>query len=234
MSVKEWNMPALARQNQEFIDFHYNKGRGYLEKNQFNEALFEFNTALERDPENQVLLDARNSAQRRLNEEITQLIEDGRRQFRLGNYSEALKLLSHARVLVADDEAILGEIELMSRRIQVQGDLNKGLQALDAGDYELAAEIFKQALATDPTNVDIQKYLRRADSKANARKIVLDPADEKEYLNGVDEFLNGNYQDALNRWDVLLEKYPYSKKLIDAVETAEQRLKRTESSVLER
>lgn len=224
---------AVARQDQEYIDHHYNRGREFLKKNQFTESLFEFNAALERDPGNKIILDARDSAQRRLDEEVNRLVTEGRRQYRLGNYPEALRNLSEARVLVSEDNSLLQEIEQMSRSIQSQGDLNKGLQALEAGDFKLAAEIFKQALETDPSNKGVEKYLKRAEGKANARKVVLLPSDEKEYLKGVDHFLSGSYKEALSIWEKLLDKYPYSKKLIDAVETAEQRLKRTQSTVLE-
>jgi tetratricopeptide (TPR) repeat protein len=57
---------AIAKQDREYIDYHYNKGREYLKKNQFTEALLEFNAALERDPKNKTLLEARDTAQRRL------------------------------------------------------------------------------------------------------------------------------------------------------------------------
>jgi tetratricopeptide (TPR) repeat protein len=221
---------AVARRDQEYIDYRFARGREFLENNQYLEALFEFNAALERDPANEVIIDARRVAQMRLDDEVDRLIVAGRREFRLGNYSEALRLLSEARVLLSEDSRLLGEIDQLQRRIQVQGDLNKGLQALEAGDYALAAEIFRRARETDPGNVDIQRYLKRADSKANARKVVLDPEDEKEYLRGVDEFLKGNIEEAIGVWEKLLEKYPYSKRLIEAVETAEQRRKRAQAS----
>jgi tetratricopeptide (TPR) repeat protein len=224
---------AEAKQVQEFIDQHYEKGQEYLKRQQYIEALLEFNSALERDPENRIILEARNSAQRLLDDAVNKLISDGRLQFRLGNYSEALRLLSEAKVLLSEDNALNLEIDQLSRRIQVQGDLNKGLKALEQDDYKLAAEIFKQALQTDPTNAEIQTLLKRAEGRANARKIILAPADERQYQIGVDAFLEGKYEKSLEIWSQLLDKYPYSKKLLDAVETAEQRIKRLESQVLE-
>lgn len=225
---------AVALRDQEYIDGHYNKGREYLQKNQFIEALLEFNSALERDPENKVLLEARSTAQRRLDEAINQLISKGRAQYRQGNYSEALRLLSEAKVMLSEDNSLNAEIDQLSRRIQVQGDLTKGLEAMQAGEYKKAAEIFQLALKTDPTNEEIRKHLKRAEGKANARKVVLDPSDEKSYQLGVDRFLSGHYQEALDRWEKLLDKYPYSLKLINAVETAEERLRRTKSELLDK
>ena len=55
----------------------------------------------------------------------------------------------------------------------------------------------------------------------------MEPEAEKRYIEGVDLFLSGKYQQALDIWKELEKQYPYNKKLQDAIKSAEDRLKRT-------
>ena len=57
----------------------------------------------------------------------------------------------------------------------------------------------------------------------------MDPETERRYLQGVEMFLLGKYRDAITIWEEILKDHPYNKKVLEAINGAQERIKRTES-----
>ena len=57
----------------------------------------------------------------------------------------------------------------------------------------------------------------------------MSPAVKRQYLEGVDKFLLGKYQEAITIWEEILQTDPYNKKVLEALNGARERLKRTQS-----
>ncbi len=217
----------LARENKKFVDFHMEKGRLFLEKNQFTDALMEFNLALERAPDDPTIQDAIATTKRRLEEQVRKLVKSGREEFQKGNYSNALRILSEALVLAPDNPQLKEEINTLANRIKLQQYVQKGLQLYDLGEYEQALSLFEEALRMDPTNQQLKQYIERTKRGLGTVEVEMDQEAERQYYKGVDLFLAGRYQEALEIWKELQKKYPYSKKLQDNIRSAEERLRRT-------
>jgi len=220
---------ATAESNQSFIYERIEKGRLYLDKKQFTEALIEFNMALERDPENQSVTDAIQTTRRRLTEELGSLIRRGRQELQNENYSEALRLFSEARLLSPDDPNVLKEIETLVERTKIQENIQQGLMLYDIGEYNEALDIFGNILETDPTNEFIKQYYDRTKIETADGAEEMDAATKRKYLEGVDKFLLGKYQEAINIWEGILETDPYNKKVLEALNGARERLKRIQT-----
>jgi tetratricopeptide (TPR) repeat protein len=219
-----------AEANRAFIDEHYTKGLLFLDKKQYTEALIEFNLALERDPENNTVKNGIQTTRRRLQEEINALVRQGRREFENQNYSEALRLLSEARLLGGDNLTVKKEVDTLVERVKLQENITQGLKLYDIGQYEEALSIFEQALEQDPENTFIQDYLERSKIEAYSDTEPMDPDTERRYLEGVDKFLLGKYKEAIEIWNGILEEHPYNKKVLEAVRGAEERLQRNGSN----
>ena len=117
---------GLAEENRKFVQLHFEKGQVFLQKNQFTDALIEFNTALELSANDPIIQQAIQTTQRRLNEQVKKLVAQGRTEFRQGNYSDALRILSEALVLSPDDPGLQGEINTLANRIKVQQYVQQG------------------------------------------------------------------------------------------------------------
>jgi len=217
---------ALAEENQAFIKTHYDKGRLLLDKKRYTEALMEFNLALSRDPDNQLVRNAIRTANTRLDREIRNLMNSGREAFSAGNYAEALQILNEASILAPDDPELKREIENLSNRIKIQQQVQEGLIYLDLGQYDEALEAFKGALELDPANRVVQEYLGKTETNVKTEVQKMDPESERLYLEGVELYLVGKYPEALDIWLALKEKFPYNKKVLDAIERAEDLIKR--------
>lgn len=218
-----------AEENQKFIDERFEKGRLYLEQKQFTKALIEFNLALERDPQNETILGAIQTTRRRQNEELGSLVRKGRLELQNENYSEALRLFSEAQLLNPDDPNVLKEIGTLVERTKIQENIQKGLMLYDIGEFNDALQVFGQILEADPNNEFIKQYYDRSKIETLDSSGEMAPAVKRKYLEGVDKFLLGKYQEAIAIWEEILQTDPYNKKVLEALDGARERIKRTQS-----
>lgn len=215
----------LAEENQKFVQEHFEKGNAYLQNKRFTDALVEFNMALERSPGNSLVLQAIQSTNRQMQGEVRRLITRGREEFSNGNYSEAIIILNEALVLSPEDARLKEEIRTLATRIKIQQFVQRALQYYDLGQFEEALDQFEEALKLDPSNQRLRDYVERTKAGMGITDQTMDQESERRYIEGVDLFLAGRYQDALKIWRELEQKYPYNKKLQDAIKSAEDRLK---------
>jgi tetratricopeptide (TPR) repeat protein len=217
----------IAAENRKFVQLHFDKGNLFLQKKQYTDALVEFNIALERTPNDPIIKEAIATTERRMQADVRDLVAKGREQFQNGNYSDALQTLSEALVLAPEDPKLKEEINTLANRIKIQQYIQQALQYFDLGQYQDALSLFEEALKMDPTNTRLRQYVERSKRGMGVAEQALDQESERRYIEGVDLFLGGKYEDALKIWKDLEQKYPYSKKIQDAIRSAEERLKRT-------
>jgi len=215
-----------AEANRKFIKAHFEKGRLYLDKKQYTEALIEFNLAKERAPNETSLSAAIQTTKRRMSEETTRLIQQGRQEFKKGDYAKALGLLADARLLGGDNQAIQSEVETLSKRIKLQEDIQKGMSLFEIGQYDQATKVFEEALQINPENTLAKQYYQKSKIETVGKSETMDAATERQYLQGVDRFVKGKYQAAIAIWQEILKAHPYNKKILKALESAQERMKK--------
>jgi tetratricopeptide (TPR) repeat protein len=212
-----------------FVNEHYEQGRRLLDQKQYTKALIEFNLALQRDPGNQQVQAAMQTTRRRLNEDLSALMRKGREEMAGQNYSEALRLFSEARLLATDDVQVKKEVDTLVERVKLQESIQQGIMLYDIGQYDQALQIFESVLSEDPNNQFIQQYVRRSRIEALAETEPMDPETERRYLEGVESFLLGKYKEAIQTWEAILVDHPYNKKVLEAINGAQERIRRSES-----
>jgi tetratricopeptide (TPR) repeat protein len=210
-----------------FITQRFSAGQLALDQKNYTQALIEFNLALERDPGNQSILAAIDATKRSLNMEIRNLIQRARQETQDGNFSGALRTLAKARMLSSDDPSIDNEINNMVGSIKLQENIQKGLKLYDIGEYEQALQIFEEVLAAEPDNQFIKRYYDRSRAESVAADQKMDPDVERRYLEGVDRYLAGKYQEAIDIWQKLFDEHP-NRKILDAINGAQDRIKRSQ------
>jgi tetratricopeptide (TPR) repeat protein len=99
----------------------------------------------------------------------------------------------------------------------------------DIGNYEQALQVFETVLEEDPQNQFIQQYYRRAQLETMAETEPMDPETERKYLQGVELFLLGKYREAIVMWEEIITENPYNKKVLEAINGAQERIRRVES-----
>jgi tetratricopeptide (TPR) repeat protein len=217
-----------AQINQQYVNERFERGRLLLEQKLYTEALIEFNRALERSPGDETIIGAITTTQRRLNQEISSLLQASRREYQNGNYSEALRLLTDAGLLGGDNAEIQNEVEILSQRYKLAQKIQQGLGLYEIGEYDQALLIFEQAMSIDPSDQLLQQYYERTKIETEGKTEEMPPNIERRYLEGIDKFVKGKYQEAIDIWEEIRKEYPYNKKLIKAIEGARERMERAQ------
>ena len=217
-----------AQINQRYVNERFERGRLLLEQKLYTEALIEFNRALERSPGDETISGAITTTRRRLNQEISSLLQASRREYQGGNYSEALRLLTDASLLGGSNAEIQNEVEILSQRYKLAQKIQQGLGLYEIGEYDQALMIFEQAMGIDPSDELLRQYYERTKIETEGKTEEMPPNVERRYLEGIDKFVKGKYQEAIDIWEEIRKEYPYNKKLIKAIEGARERMERTQ------
>jgi len=215
---------SKAELTRQFVNERFEKGRVLLDQNQFDQALTEFNLALERDPGNALILDAIATTKRRKSEEARRLVQQSRTEMDNKNYSEAQVALTEARALAGTDSSLVRTINAAERQIDIQRNLQKGLLYFQIEEYGRALEIFEELLKRDPNNEMIQDYARRSKIEVSSKDVVMDDATKKRYMEGMTMFINNKYSDAIKIWEEILVQQPYNKKVLQAIQGAKEKM----------
>jgi tetratricopeptide (TPR) repeat protein len=227
-AVEEAVDKERAEMTQQFVNERFEKGRLLLEQKLYTEALIEFNRALERAPGDETIIGAINTTKRRLNQEITNLVQASRKEYQNGNYSEALRLLTEARLLGGDNEQIQNEVEILAQRYKLAQKIQQGLGLYEIGEYDEALQIFEEAMKIDPSDELVRQYYERAKVETEGKTEEMPPNVERRYLEGIDKFVKGKYKEAIEIWEEIRKEYPYNKKIIKAIEGARERMERAQ------
>ncbi len=199
-AVKDALDQNRAESDGTFVDSHFEKGRQFLNRNQFSEAILEFNFALERDPDNQTLKSAIVTTRRRRAEEAQRLIEQGRVELNNQNFSDARILLADARSLAQKNTSLNRQIDEVEKQIDIERNIQQGVLLFQIKEYAKALEIFEDVLVLDPENEIALEYQRRSKIETISKEITMDEAKEKRYLDGMNEYLKENYSEAIKIW----------------------------------
>jgi tetratricopeptide (TPR) repeat protein len=208
-----------------FIDQHYTRGRRYLNENKFELALNEFNQALERDRDNSTVRDAIFTTRRRINEEAQRLITDTKVLMENENYADALVLINQARELGSVNTAVSQQIDTLEVQVNIHKNMQRGILLYQIKEFQKAYDVFEEVLAIAPDYEPAQEYIDKCKIETLGRDVKMEMDVEQRYLEGVNAFLEGDYNRAIAIWEEILVEQPYNKKVLMAIQGAKERRK---------
>jgi tetratricopeptide (TPR) repeat protein len=208
-----------------YIDQHFNRGRQYLNQNNFEQALNEFNVALERDRTNRTVINAIATTRRRIREEAQRLVTETRQYMENENYAEALVAISEARKLRGVNAATVQLLDSLELEANINKDMQRGILLYQIQEYDKAYTVFEGVLSLAPDNVEAQEYLEKCKIETLGREVKMEKDTEQRYLEGVTAFLEGDYNKAIEIWEKILVEQPYNKKILKAIQGAKERKK---------
>ena len=223
-AVSEAVNRSRAASDSAFVDLHFERGRRLLNQNQFSEAILEFNNALERDPDNPTLRSAIATARRRRVEESRRKIEQARTEMNNQNYTNALVILADARTLAGNNASLNQQIVQVEGEVSIQQKLQQGISLFQINEYSKALEMFDEVLRLDPENETALEYQRRAKIETISKETTMDEATQERYLQGMQMYMDDQYQEAIRIWEEILIEQPYNKKVLKAVQGAKDKM----------
>jgi len=224
LAVKDALDKNRAAWDRQFIDSHFEKGRTLLDQNEFNQALVEFNLILERDSSNMMLINAIETTNRRIDEEARRLLELSKEELNNQNYSEALVLLADARSMAGVDTGLVREINAVTKQIDFQRNIQKGILLFQVEEYSRALAVFEELLAKEPDNEIAKEYCRRSKIEITGKDVKMAQQTKKRYMEGMTYYLSGKYVQAIEIWEEILVDQPYNKRVNKAIQGAKEKM----------
>lgn len=160
---------------------------------------------------------------------IGQLRNDAGRMTREGKLSDAAQLYGEILRLNPDDAAARRSIAQIGSRISALEMLRSGVAAYNSGDTAQARQLFEQVLAVAPEDTVAQSMLDRFATGSKGpgtplAEIQRDSEIWKLYLDGIEKFRGGDYQQAIRLWEQVLERYPGNAEAEKNIQQAKLRL----------
>jgi tetratricopeptide (TPR) repeat protein len=135
----------------------------------------------------------------------------------------------HATALWTTLEGSFGksaaEASVLARRLEALTAVHEASLAFNEGRYGDAARAVKRALAADPTSAEARAWRERVDRRLAAPRPELDARIKQLYIQGMEAFAKGDYQEALRSWEQILVLDPLNESARRNVLEARDRMK---------
>ena len=117
------------------------------------------------------------------------------------------------------------EASVLARRLEALTAVHEASLAFNEGRYNDAARAVKRALAADPTSAEARAWRERVDRRLAAPRPELDARIKQLYIQGMEAFTKGDYQEALRNWEQILVLDPLNENARKNVLEARDRMK---------
>jgi|GEM_PF-1831804 len=188
------------------------------------DAINSWTRVLEIDPEHELSREYIDRASEEIGTVVQQHLSRASAFERVGDYASALNELHVALRYEGEDQDIERRIGRCQNRIRSNDRFRRGLSLYLSGDYESALEDFKGAQGLNPANAMIAEYIGLTETKMAGYTTEIQPEMERVYLQGVDLYLQGQYQEAIAIWEQVLEEDPYNTKVQRNINEARERI----------
>ncbi|GEM_PF-2693403 len=168
--------PLSASQTQSDVITLLEKGKYYLERRQYNEAVTRFKAALQLNPADRQARELITLCEAKQNEaeEVTKLLTTGRRYFEKGNLGEAAKSFEQVIAIDPQQEEAKEYLTRMQKLAEQAEQVEKQLLEADfyfkREKFEPAYEIYKKVLQLAPDNKEARRGLQKVEQALNAPK----------------------------------------------------------------
>ncbi len=198
--------------------------QSYAKDNDFDPAIKTWQNILREFPDNTEAPQAILDLQRQRKILVQDQLKLAQSSMSQGDYDKALPLI--AKILSLDPDypdakALLKEVDT---KTLVSANYTRGVEAYSREDYALAIQYLGMVYAVDSDYRDVKFLFRDAQShylplESMPKEITM------LYARGVNYYLGGDYQKAIETWEQVLEKSPKNFLVRRNIEEAKSRLK---------
>jgi tetratricopeptide (TPR) repeat protein len=199
--------PKILTKEEMMSETYSNQGIRYYNQGKYEEALNSWDLSLIWDPDNQRSLILIAKAKKKLKDiHIKKFIADGQKEFKQGNYLEAIYNLEKA--LELDSTLVKSrDLKLEAERRLKEGiskdiaeRIEQGISNFKSGEYQKAIGIWNEILKLEPENKNVQGYINQAKRKMNEEIAIA--------LEIIDDYISqGNLKIASDLVALMLNKY---------------------------
>lgn len=227
-AAEELETQTREKARADMIESRLTNGMALLDEGKLDEASVEFNAALKLDPDNEQAREGLTRIEEEIDRLVSQYRSDGNARFAAKDYGEAIVIWNKALELRPGTADFEHSIDRARRLMVLDQKLSGAMDAYSSGDTISARVLFNEVLDLDPENPSAIEHLRIMD-EVSVPVVTLDQlqGDEEywtKYLEGLRLYREKQYQQAIDVWQDVLEKYPGSAETKANIEQARLRL----------
>ena len=213
----------------QLLEKHSRSADSLFATGEYDNARLEYKKLLELDSTS-------NHAQQRLEDieahfeqRFRSLVNRGDRRLNAENYADAIVSYTEALEIRPDSPAVRRKIGQAKQRMLLAQKIDQAVELLEEGDSTQAKQEFEAILEDHPDNKTAADYLRRMSEEKAVPPFAIEEMREDEeywqyYLDGLKSFGEGDYEQAIEMWERVLEKYPGSEDTKENLRQARSRL----------
>jgi tetratricopeptide (TPR) repeat protein len=230
-SEQDQELRAAQLDQQQYMRFLYARARLFYDQGNYTASLDLLSLVLDIDSANALALQLEGTVRTAMEEEIAARLDSAAVAEERG---EVLVAIDHySRILEIDpyNESVLTARREALASLDVPQQLNLGIRLFEQGRLNQARRRFEAVLNVKPDEPVAIEYLGRIDemSRGDAEPVSLDDLQRDQetwqrYLNGLRFMRNGEYQNAINEWQAVLNKYPNQPQTLENINQARLRL----------
>ncbi|MBD3218167.1 MAG: PorV/PorQ family protein [candidate division Zixibacteria bacterium] len=197
---------------------------------EYENARLEYQRILELDSSSVYAVGRLSEIENRFDQIVDSLKARGAALIAQEEYSDAVVVLTEAQKIRPDDADVRRRISYAKTRLLIDQKLRDAVETLNEGDTTAAQLIFQEILELDPQEQVALDYLEQLEKEPEIEPISIDrlKADSEYwnlYLEGLEQFGEGKYKEAIDKWETVLEKYPGSEDTKENIRQAQRRLR---------
>jgi tetratricopeptide (TPR) repeat protein len=193
-----------------------------------NDAISQYELALEIDPNNTTVSDLLTSARATRLTEIDNIRKNAKSFQSKADYSNSLGEWNKLLALEPNDTEAKSGIELSKSELRANGLVASAVTAMNNGKYADAVTYLGQAKVIRPNDATIKSLLAESQAKSAPATSLSDIKSNQDhwaiYLQGLEKYQASDYQKALDSWESLRQFYPNNPDLEKNISQAKQRL----------
>jgi tetratricopeptide (TPR) repeat protein len=210
------------------LESHYLQADLLRSKNSYPAALDIVTAALTISPNSQKFLSLREKIIAERDTEIRRLTDNAMKAERETRYIDAIIFYNKILEFQPDNIAVKQMISRTGTELNNYQLLSKGVELFSTGNLSDAKRRFDEILRNDPENMVAKEYINRISvlmkEATELEDLQKDEKAWKIYLDALEHFRNGDYENAIKFWEEVLKYYPGNKNTINNIEQARLRL----------
>jgi len=217
---------------QSILDGYYVQATELLMSKEYLSAQNVVDLALELDETDIRFTDLKSEIKSGIDSSIVRLLDEAEAAEKDGRLSEAVSLYEKILLLSPEDVAVKKLMGRVGEAINLAQLISDGVEAFYLGRLTVSEGKFNDALKLSPRNIVANEYLNRIKA---LRQHPTDQADlEKDekvwkiYLNALEHYRIGEYEQAIELWQEVLKYYPGNEQTLNNITQARLRLQSKE------
>ena len=217
---------------QSILDGYHVQATELFQSGEYLAALNIVDLAVEIDATDRRFTDLRSGIKSAIDSTIVLLLDDAEAAEKDGRLSDAVSLYEKILLLSPDDVAVRELMGRVGEAINLAQLISDGVEAFYLGRLTTSERNFNEALKLSPRNIVANEYLNRIKTlrqqPTGQADLEKDEAVWKIYLNALEHYRVGEYEQAIELWQEVLKYYPGNEQTLNNITQARLRLQSKE------